>query len=234
LIEIPELYSTSIPESKSLALQRAKIVVCMLELELIKEFKYVLKKYLKNKIIISMMPSIEISTISKLTGSKKIIRAISNPPVLTYTGTHVLVATHQVAHEDKILIEKLYSTTGQVQWLSCENQADAIIAISGAGPAYFLYILDSLVKASIDIGIEEQLSLNLLIQAASGAFDMLSKSTIQPATLCTKLTPPDGVTESALRIFELGNVSLDLNLAVKAAYSRSKEISTEINSKIQK
>ncbi|HFX6399121.1 TPA: pyrroline-5-carboxylate reductase, partial [Acinetobacter baumannii] len=50
--------------------------------------------------------------------------------------------------------------------------------------------------------------------------------------LCGKVTLANGITESALRMFELGNLSDDIRLALKAAYHRSKEISLEINAEI--
>ncbi|CAI3134114.1 pyrroline-5-carboxylate reductase dimerization domain-containing protein [Acinetobacter baumannii] len=70
------------------------------------------------------------------------------------------------------------------------------------------YILDRLVKFNIDLGIYEKNSLDLVLHTASRSLHMLKKSNTQLAELCRKLTLPDGVTESALRIFLLGNMSL--------------------------
>lgn len=59
--------------------------------------------------------------------------------MLTHTGTHVLIASEQMDQLDKDLIEMLYSATGQTFWAPSETQSDAIIALSGSGPAIFLY-----------------------------------------------------------------------------------------------
>jgi len=64
------------------------------------------------------------------------------------------------------------------------------------------------VKSNIDLGLDEQISLDLVLQTASRSLHMLKKSNMQLAKLCRKLALPDGVTESALRIFVLGNASL--------------------------
>lgn len=178
------------------------------------------------------MAGVNIKQLMSITGSKKIIRVISNPPVLTYIGTHVLIGSDYLEPLDKEVIETIYSATGRTYWANSESQSDAIIALSGSGPAYFFYILDSMVKTGVSMGLDKQFALDLILQAASGAVEMVRKSNVQPSELCGKVTLANGITESALRMFELGNLSDDIRLALKAAYHRSKEISLEINAEI--
>ncbi|WP_336016316.1 pyrroline-5-carboxylate reductase family protein [Acinetobacter pittii] len=228
LIEEKKINDTNALKQKENGLKKAEIVVLLLEPKQLKEILIPLKKWLTGKIIVSMMAGVDIANLTRFTGSKKIVRVISNPPVLTHTGTHVLIASEQMDRLDKDLIEMLYSATGQTFWALSETQSDAIIALSGSGPAYFFYILDSMIKTGVSLGLDKQFALDLALQAASGAVEMVRKSNVPPADLCGKVTLANGITESALRMFELGNVSDDIRLAMKAAYHRSKEITSEI------
>lgn len=233
LIEEKKINDTNALKQREDGLKKADIVVLLLDPKQLKETLAPFKKWLANKIIVSMMAGIDIENLSRFTGSKKIVRVISNPPVLTYTGTHVLIASQQMDQLDKDLIETLYSATGQTFWAPSETQTDAIIALSGSGPAYFFYILDSMIKTGVSLGLDKQFALDLALQAATGAVEMIRKSNVAPADLCGKVTLANGITESALRMFELGNVSDDIRLAMKAAYHRSKEITSEIISEIR-
>ncbi|KJH64811.1 pyrroline-5-carboxylate reductase family protein [Acinetobacter calcoaceticus] len=219
-------------KEKENGLKKADIVILLLEPKNLKETLEPFKKYLARKVIISMMAGVDIAKLSTITGSKKIVRVISNPPVLTHTGTHVLIASEQMDQLDKDVIEMLYSATGQTFWAASETQTDAIIALSGSGPAYFFYILDSMIKTGVSLGLDKQFALDLALQAASGAVEMIRKTNVPPADLCGKVILANGITESALRMFDLGNVSDDIRLAMKAAYHRSKEITSEIISEI--
>ena len=219
-------------KEKENGLKKADIVILLLEPKNLKETLEPFKKYLSRKVIISMMAGIDIAKLSTITGSKKVVRVISNPPVLTHTGTHVLIASEQMDQLDKDVIEMLYSATGQTFWAASETQTDAIIALSGSGPAYFFYILDSMIKTGVSLGLDKQFALDLALQAASGAVEMIRKTNVPPADLCGKVTLANGITESALRMFDLGNVSDDIRLAMKAAYHRSKEITSEIISEV--
>lgn len=233
LIEEKKINDTNVLKQREDGLKKADIVVLLLDPKQVKETLAPFKKWLANKIIVSMMAGIDIENLSRFTGSKKIVRVISNPPVLTHTGTHVLIASQQMDQLDKDLIETLYSATGQTFWAPSETQTDAIIALSGSGPAYFFYILDSMIKTGVSLGLDKQFALDLALQAATGAVEMIRKSNVAPADLCGKVTLANGITESALRMFELGNVSDDIRLAMKAAYHRSKEITSEIISEIR-
>ncbi|MEA1231290.1 NAD(P)-binding domain-containing protein [Acinetobacter sp. IRS14] len=228
LIEEKKINDTHALKQKENGLKKADIVVLLLDPKQLKEILAPFKKGLANKIIVSMMAGIDIAHLSSFTGSKKIVRVISNPPVLTHVGTHVLIASEQMDQLDKDLIETLYSATGQTFWAQSETQSDAIIALSGSGPAYFFYILDSMIKTGVSLGLDKQFALDLALQAATGAVEMIRKSNVPPAELCGKVTLANGITESALRMFELGNVSDDIRLAMRAAYHRSKEITSEI------
>lgn len=219
-------------KEKENGLKKADIVILLLEPKNLKETLEPFKKYLARKVIISMMAGVDIAKLATITGSKKIVRVISNPPVLTHTGTHVLIASEQMDQLDKDVIEMLYSATGQTFWAASETQTDAIIALSGSGPAYFFYILDSMIKTGVSLGLDKQFALDLALQAAAGAVEMIRKTNVSPADLCGKVTLANGITESALRMFDLGNVSDDIRLAMKAAYHRSKEITSEIISEI--
>jgi len=233
LIEEKKINDTNALKQREDGLKKADIVVLLLDPKQLKETLAPFKKWLANKIIVSMMAGIDIENLSRFTGSKKIVRVISNPPVLTHTGTHVLIASQQMDQLDKDLIETLYSATGQTFWAPSETQTDAIIALSGSGPAYFFYILDSMIKTGVSLGLDKQFALDLALQAATGAVEMIRKSNVAPADLCGKVTLANGITESALRMFELGNVSDDIRLAMKAAYHRSKEITSEIISEVR-
>ncbi|MDS7930597.1 pyrroline-5-carboxylate reductase dimerization domain-containing protein [Acinetobacter sp. V91_7] len=232
LIEDKKISDTNTLKQKENSLKKADIVILLLEPKNLKGMLEPFKKHLAPKVIISMMAGIDIAKLSTITGSKKVVRVISNPPVLTHTGTHVLIASEQMDQLDKDVIEMLYSATGQTFWAASETQTDAIIALSGSGPAYFFYILDSMIKTGVSLGLDKQFALDLALQAASGAVEMIRKTNVPPADLCGKVTLANGITESALRMFDLGNVSDDIRLAMKAAYHRSKEITSEIISEI--
>ena len=55
------------------------------------------------------------------------------------------------------------SSVGTVIWLEDEKLMNTITAISGSGPAYFFYFMESLVQAAILEGIDEKLAKKLVL-----------------------------------------------------------------------
>ena len=148
-----------------------------------------------------MMAGVDIANLTRFTGSKKIVRVISNPPVLTHTGTHV-IASEQMDQLDKDLIEMLYSATGQTFGRRLKRRQTQLLLCLVRDQLTFLYFRQHDQDRGF-FGLDKQFALDLALQAASGAVEMVRKSNVPPADLCGKVTLANGITESALRMFEL-------------------------------
>ena len=104
LIEEGKFDNEIILKQKQHEVKKADIVVLLVDPKNLKVILAPLKKWLADKTILSMMAGINIKQLMNITGSKKVIRIISNPPVLTYTGTHVLIGSEYLEPLDLSLI----------------------------------------------------------------------------------------------------------------------------------
>lgn len=93
----------------------------------------------KNQIILSIMAGIQISNLSQTLKTENIVRAMPNTPSLVGMGATVYTAHKNVNQKDVRIIENLLSTTGRTFYLENEDLLDAVTALSGSGPAYFLF-----------------------------------------------------------------------------------------------
>lgn len=75
---------------------------------------------------------------------------------------------------DKDLIEMLYSATGQTFWRRLKRSQTQLLLCLVLGGLLF-YILDSMIKTGVSLGLDKQFALDLALQAASGAVEMVRK-----------------------------------------------------------
>jgi len=54
-----------------------------------------------------------------------------------------------------------------------EGQMDAVTALSGSGPAYFLLLVEALVDAGVGAGLSREVATELTVQTMAGAAAML-------------------------------------------------------------
>ena len=192
-----------------------------------------LKGLFENKLIISIVAGAEIKTISDLTGNDRIVRVMPNTPALVQTGAHGIYANAEVSAKDRELATQVLAATGLTIWVGSEAQIDAVTAVSGSGPAYFFYMMESMIRAGKNMGLDEKVATALTLQTALGAAQMAITSSSAPSELRKNVTSPNGTTQAAIEVFDRAQISQNIQTALAAAQKRSQELAVELSDSIK-
>ena len=122
-------------------------------------------------------------------------------------------------------IDKLLNSTGRSVYLEDENLLDGVTALSGSGPAYFYYIVDAMIKAGTEMGIDENLSKLFVKQTMLGAYHLINNSEKNLEELIKDVASKGGTTEAALKTFDENELKITLKKGILAAENRSRELS---------
>lgn len=213
----------------SAAIQDADIVVLAVKPQVLAQVLQPLKGLVNNKLIISIVAGAEIATLSALLGTERIVRVMPNTPALVQTGAHGLYANASVETNDRELASQVLASTGLTIWVDSEAQIDAVTAVSGSGPAYFFYMMESMIRAGKNLGLDEKVATALTLQTALGAAQMAITSSNTPAQLRKNVTSPNGTTQAALEVFDRAQISQNIQAALAAAQKRSQELAQELS-----
>ncbi|MEP5762509.1 MAG: pyrroline-5-carboxylate reductase [Litoreibacter sp.] len=156
-----------------------------------------------------------------------IVRAMPNTPAAIGKGITAIVGNAHATAEDLDLVEALLSAVGQVVRLSSEDQIDAVTGVSGSGPAYVFYLIETLADAGVAQGLPPELAMQLAKATVAGAGALAESAAESPSQLRINVTSPGGTTAEALEVLmepKTGFSNL-LNRAVKAAADRGRELS---------
>lgn len=215
------------------AIKNADIVVFAVKPQVLGGVLKPLKGLLEDKLLISIVAGAEIKTISDLTGSERVVRVMPNTPALVQTGAHGMFAKPEVSAKDRELATQVLAATGLTLWLSSEAQIDAVTAVSGSGPAYFFYMMESMIRAGKNMGLDEKVATALTLQTALGAAQMAITSSNAPSELRKNVTSPNGTTQAALEVFDRAQISQNIQTALAAAQKRSQELAQELSDSIK-
>lgn len=214
------------------AIKNADVVVLAVKPQVLATVLQPLKGLLSDKLVISIIAGAEIQTISDLIGgSQRIVRVMPNTPALVQTGAHGIYASEAVGKQDRELTSQILAATGLTIWLDNEAQIDAVTAVSGSGPAYFFYLMESMIRAGKNLGLEEKVATALTLQTALGAAQMAITSSNSPSELRKNVTSPNGTTQAALEVFDRAQISQNIQAALAAAQKRSQELAQELSDK---
>lgn len=207
------------------AIEQADIVVLAVKPQVIASVLQPLVGKIKNQLLISIAAGVNVSTLSRLLdGHERIVRAMPNTPALIQAGATGLFANPAVGDQDRIQAAKVLGAAGLVIWVDEEKKLDAVTAVSGSGPAYFFYLMEAMIQAGKDLGLDERTATTLTLQTALGAAQMAVTSEQGPTQLRKNVTSPNGTTQAAIETLDSHQVSLFIQQALAAASKRSEEL----------
>jgi pyrroline-5-carboxylate reductase len=212
------------------AVSQADVVVLAVKPQVMGEVLASLQTVMNNQLVLSIAAGLTTSTLSKMLGGyARIVRAMPNTPALVQTGATGLYAGDAVSTDDRQLAQQLLSATGMVLWVADEDQMHAVTAVSGSGPAYFFYWMESMIAAGQALGLDEKTARDLTLQTALGAAQMAITSGDSPARLRQNVTSPNGTTQAALESMAASQFPQLIEQALKAAADRSVTLSTALD-----
>lgn len=212
------------------AIRHADVVLLAVKPQVMKEVLAPLTEYLTEKqpLIISIAAGINLASLSAWTGCKAIVRCMPNTPSLLGVGASGMFASDAVSIEQRNFSDQLIAATGMCLWVASEEEIDAVIAVSGSGPAYYFLMMESMIEAGKKLGLSEETATRLTLQTAMGAGKMAQSSQFSPAELRRQVTSPGGTTEQAIQIFEASHLRDIVQAAMGAATKRAAELSLEL------
>ncbi|MFP7477224.1 pyrroline-5-carboxylate reductase [Terribacillus saccharophilus] len=176
------------------------------------------------QIVLSILAGIHTSFLeSYLPAHQPVVRAMPNTSATILEAATAIAAGVYAGNEEMKVVSRLFGTVGETVEVK-EEDMDAVTAISGSGPAYLYYMMEALEEASSQVGLDETVSKQLLIQTFKGAAKMLEQSDLTPAQLRANITSAGGTTAAGISVLEEQGVKAAMRACVKAAADRSKEM----------
>jgi len=177
-------------------------------------------------LVISIAAGITTEQIEAYTGSTPVIRAMPNTPMLLGTGATALApGTH--ATEEHVTAATTVMETGGVVVSIDEEMMDVVTALSGSGPAYFFYIVECLLKAAGEAGLDRAVAETLLFQTVKGAGEMILNAGLSPEKLRDMVTSPGGTTEAAIKSFIKDDLAGTIAGGFDQAIQRGRQLRTK-------
>jgi pyrroline-5-carboxylate reductase len=132
-----------------------------------------------------------------------------------------------VGEAQKRAAEIILRAAGNVVWVADDEQLDAVTALSGSGPAYVFYFIESLIAAGREMGLSESKARQFAVATVAGAAH-LAEATDEPIqALRARVTSKGGTTAAAIASMEADQLKQRIVAAVLAARKRAAALGDE-------
>lgn len=176
------------------------------------------------QIFVSLMAGVTIDTIQKHLGKNKVVRTMPNLPAQVGKGVTSYTASNTVSRIELLMVRNLLDTTGTSIHVATEKFIDASTGISGSGPAYVFYFMQSMLDAALKMGFSPFDSKVLVSNTFEGAIELFNQNDISPKSWIEKVASKGGTTQAAIDCMDDNNVKQLIQDAAYAAFDRAVEL----------
>ncbi len=157
----------------------------------------------------------------------RVIRTMPNTPMLVGAGMVAMAPGTRATKADLDQARRLFEPAAAVIEVS-EDKLDAVTALSGSGPAYLFYLVEQMIRAGVEMGLNENEATTLTVRTAIGSGKMLEALHESPPELRRLVTSPGGTTEAAINHMQHRHLDQIIIDAIKDAQRRGRELGTSL------
>ncbi|MCY7401586.1 MAG: pyrroline-5-carboxylate reductase [Nocardioides sp.] len=222
--ELEERYGVAVVSNRDAAAKADTIALVVKPQDMADVLDDIAPSLRPGQLLVSLAAGITTAFIeSRVPDGIAVVRVMPNTPALVDEGMAAIAPGSHCDESHLAEAESLMASTGKVIRVP-EKQMDAVTAISGSGPAYIFFVVESMIEAGVHLGLPRSTATELVVQTLVGSAAMLRETGTHPVVLREQVTSPGGTTASALRELEVHRVRAAFLAAMEAARNRSREL----------
>lgn len=178
----------------------------------------------EKKLLVSIAAGIKTGTIESLLAPPvPVIRVMPNTPCLVGAGVSAFCPGRHAKVQDMEIAGRILRTTG-IALATEEKNMDAVTAVSGSGPAYIFLVVEAMINAAVQVGLDVNTARQLVLKTMSGSIKMLEETGEHPAVLREQVSSPAGTTIAGIKELEANGLRRAFFDAIEKAWKRSIEL----------
>lgn len=184
------------------------------------------REFYAKQLVVSCLAGITTNMLESYFSEIPVLRIMPNLSVIQGEGVVGLVDSEELEPSFKEKANNLFSSLGSLHWVP-ESKIDAISSLTGSGPAFVSVMIASMIEAGVAMGIDSELSKELVFQLVSGTITSLKDTGKNPDQFKLEVASPGGTTISGLVTMEQEGVRSGIINTFIATYYRNLELSEE-------
>ncbi|MDR5683717.1 MAG: pyrroline-5-carboxylate reductase [Armatimonadota bacterium] len=204
--------------------ERADVVVLAVKPKDVPEAVDQLKPHIRfSHRVLSVVAGLTIASLEASFPRVGVVRAMPNTPSAVREGIAAFALGSCCTRDDAVWTQAILTSVGRAIEVP-EQLLDAVTGLSGSGPAYVFFLVESMIEAGVRAGLSPDVARDLVIQTVFGAARMLRETGADPAELRRRVTSPGGTTMAGLGALEERDVRGAVVEAVRRAAHRAREL----------
>lgn len=179
-------------------------------------------------VIVSIAAGITLDSLSENLSNFPIIRAMPNIAASQLMSATAMCCADRVSEKDEASARTVLEAVGTIVRVN-EEEMNLVTAISGSGPAYFFLLTEYIASAAQELGMDAEVTHQLVIQTFLGAAAVIEGNSSFSA-LREQVTSPGGTTQAAIESFQSEDLEKVIFNGIRAALERASDLNATASS----
>ncbi len=228
LQEVHAKYGVTVPEDAEAAdrlITEADLVVLAMKPVGVDDAAERLAALLRpEQLVVSVIVGMTTESIERRLGRElPVARTMPNTSSSIGRGATGIAFNERVSDAQRALTETMFRAVGIVEEVD-EPMLDVVTSVSGSGPAYVYYMMEAMIRAGVEAGLDEQQATRLTAETVLGAATMVKTTNQLPQDLRRKVTSPNGSTHAAIERLRERNFQQTVAEAMDCCVERAREL----------
>ena len=210
-------------ESAEALCEWADIVVLAIKPQVLKKAVEPLCAKLAGKAVASIAAGWTVPQLTELLPDSRICRIMPNTPAMIGAGMTAIAQESTFTEQEFACIQEVFASIGRVTVVP-EHLMNAVIAVSGSGPAYVYMVIEAMADAGVREGLTRADALTLAAQTVLGSAKMVTDTGMHPAALRDMVCSPGGTTIDAVCVLEEKGLRPAIESAVYACARKAEQM----------
>jgi pyrroline-5-carboxylate reductase len=181
----------------------------------------------RGKLVLSVLAAKTLARLARtFPHARNLVRTMPNTPAAIGAGITGWAALHELSPADRATVTSLLGAMGREIELP-EDQIDALMAVSGCGPAFVFEFTAALRQAGVACGLAPATADLLARETVIGAAKLMAHTGTDPEELRNQVTSPKGTTYEGLQVMQARDFRGLLRDTALASKARSTELSAQ-------
>jgi len=208
-------------------LQAADIVVVAFKPQHLADADPRLAELTRGKLVVSILAAKTLARLGKtFPHVRNLVRTMPNTPAAIGAGVTGWAALRELSVADRASVLGLLRSMGREIELP-EEKIDALMAVSGCGPAFVFEFTAALRAAGVACGLSFEIADLLARETVVGSAKLMAHTGTEPEELRNQVTSPQGTTYAGLQVMAARDFRGLLRDTAFASCARSAELSAQ-------
>lgn len=177
-----------------------------------------------DRLIVSVMAGVSLARLAELTGTSRVVRAMSSPAAAQGLAFSPWIAGEAVDMADRARVTAMFGACGSTAEVPSEDQVELFTALTGPVPGFVAFFAESMVEYAVERGVAPGVADRAIRQLFLGAGRMMAEEGPTPADHVREMIDYAGTTAAGLERLRKSRIAADLADGLDEAVAKTRQI----------